>query len=338
MKIYLQNLVKDLVLFSQSLDKQSIIINKPWALIDSDLGIQKLIFEKNNNLILSRDGQVQDGQWRYLAEAKCLIIDRGHDKILCNEIYIDESILVLKNDGVNGNFIILANENKIPDLDAYGYLQKLYQKKYGVLVLPLIDDKSLYIKPEIGSEVLIGSSAKLDNKNTPDGVYITKNGKCKYIVKNNKIESIIYFKTYLLDDNRLLTVEQLDENIIDIGSKVTINGEDANDCSFFLDDISVRVYIRNSLVSYKTYYKNYILNDKTTITIEQFNENKYSVGDIVFRDGCVVNDGEFEVVENACVFVEDGKIGKLAMSRSQRITYIIALFVLVFSVITALLI
>ena len=47
MKIYLQNTVKGLKYLSKSLDKKSILVDKPWALIDSDLEIQKLIFKKN---------------------------------------------------------------------------------------------------------------------------------------------------------------------------------------------------------------------------------------------------------------------------------------------------
>ena len=93
-------------------------MDKPWALIDSDLEIQKLIFKKNNELILSKDGQVKIGKWDYFPEAKSLLIDREEDKILCNEAFIDDAVLVLKMDGTSNNYFVLANENIIPDLDA----------------------------------------------------------------------------------------------------------------------------------------------------------------------------------------------------------------------------
>jgi len=50
MKIYLRQLVADLRNFSKSLDKKSILVDKPWALIDSDFEIQKLIFKKKQRV------------------------------------------------------------------------------------------------------------------------------------------------------------------------------------------------------------------------------------------------------------------------------------------------
>ena len=96
MKVYLNHLVKGLKKFSKSLDKKLILLDKPWALIDSDLEIQKLIFKKNKELIMSKDGQVVIGSWDYLTEAKSLLIDRGMDKILLNEEFIDEGVMILK--------------------------------------------------------------------------------------------------------------------------------------------------------------------------------------------------------------------------------------------------
>jgi hypothetical protein len=46
MKVFLKNIVQELSSLSESLDKKSILVDKPWALIDSDLEIQKLIFKK----------------------------------------------------------------------------------------------------------------------------------------------------------------------------------------------------------------------------------------------------------------------------------------------------
>ena len=61
MKIFLQNIVSGLKYYSKSLDKISILIDKPWALLDSDLEIQKLVFKKNKELIMSKDGKVSIG-------------------------------------------------------------------------------------------------------------------------------------------------------------------------------------------------------------------------------------------------------------------------------------
>ena len=51
MKVYLKSIVKQLKNYSSTLDKTSILIDKPWALIDDEFETQKLIFKKDKELI-----------------------------------------------------------------------------------------------------------------------------------------------------------------------------------------------------------------------------------------------------------------------------------------------
>ncbi len=96
----LNNLVNQLKNYSATLEKANLLIDKPWTIIDEDNEIQRLIFKKDETLVLSKNGQAEIGKWDYFPEAKALLIDRGADKILCNEAYIDEEILILKLDGI----------------------------------------------------------------------------------------------------------------------------------------------------------------------------------------------------------------------------------------------
>jgi len=116
MNTILKYYVKQLSSFSKSLEKKALFVDKPWAMIDEEFEMQKLIFKNNQELIMSKNGKVQMGRWEYLAEARCLLIDRGKDKILCQEGFIEEGVLILKLDGTEGRFFALANENIIPDL------------------------------------------------------------------------------------------------------------------------------------------------------------------------------------------------------------------------------
>ena len=141
-----------------------------------------------------------EGKWDYFPEAKSLLIDRGFDKILCNKTYIDDSILVLKMDGKKDDFFVLANENNIPDLDAYAYLRRLYYDKYGIQNTPLSDNRNIQIKPNYQNTSGSGSSVTIDDSNAPDGEYITKDGTQKLLVQNNKIIDIKYLKKYKLEN------------------------------------------------------------------------------------------------------------------------------------------
>ncbi len=75
MKLYLKSISKQLRNYSASLDKISILLDKPWAIIDEEFEMQKLIFKKNKELILSKNGEAIVGKWDYFPEAKSLLID-----------------------------------------------------------------------------------------------------------------------------------------------------------------------------------------------------------------------------------------------------------------------
>lgn len=210
MKVFLQNTVRSLKNFSKSLEKKSILVDKPWALIDSDLEIQKLIFKKNNELILSKDGQVKIGKWDYFPEAKSLLIDRGDDKILCNEAFIDDAVLVLKMDGTSNNYFVLANENIIPDLDAYAYLKKLRYNNFNITTRKLISGETLEIIQHQSQRdnPMVGNYVTIDAELVSDGVYKSKSTNIKYYVDKSKIVSIIHEVSYKTKNGFEIMVEQ----------------------------------------------------------------------------------------------------------------------------------
>lgn len=230
MKIFLQNTVRGLRNFSKSLDKKSILVEKPWALIDSEFEVQKFIFKKNKELIMSKDGQVNIGKWEYLPEAKSLLIDRGKDTILCNEGFIDEAVMVLKMDGTKNNFFVLANENIIPDLDAYLYLKKLRYRNLNIATRKLTNGKTLEIIRENKFDTpKIGNPVTIDAENVSNGIYKSERSDSKYIVNNSIITSIIHEVTYKTKNGVEIIVEQKDQYSYSKGEKVWTNGIQAKD-------------------------------------------------------------------------------------------------------------
>ena len=105
-----------------------------------------------------------EGKWDYFPEAKSLLIDRGTDKILCNEAMIDDGVLIMKLDGTNNQFFVLANENIVPDLDVRRYLIKLRRKKLYLYARTLNDGRELEIeiKKAEGKEVTVLSAVVVD--------------------------------------------------------------------------------------------------------------------------------------------------------------------------------
>jgi hypothetical protein len=235
MKTYLINIVKSLENLSKTLDETSILIDKPWALIDSDNTIQKLIFKKDKTLILSKDGQVVMGKWDYLSESKSLLINRGNDIILCNKGFLDEGVMVLKMDGTNNNFFVLANENVIPDLDAYTYLKKLRYKNLNIVTKKLKDGRILEIFKSIESDnnhARVGNRVTIELDNVCDGTYRNENSNIKYVIRNSKIASIIYEMTYKTKNGFEIMIEQKYQEFYSKGENVWINETQAKDGSY----------------------------------------------------------------------------------------------------------
>lgn len=212
MKIYLKSFVNQLKNYSLSLEKTSILIDKPWALIDDEFEMQKLIFKKDKTLILSKNGQVTIGRWDYFAEAKSLLIDRVTDKILCNEGFIDDGVMVLKLDGTVNRYFVLANENVIPDLDAYKYLEKLRIRKLFIIKKELLDGRIIEIKRAnyagFDSDIKIYQTVFIDGFEVEDGKYTLKEGNVSYLIKNSTIRIIYITKNYKIKNDEVLSIEQ----------------------------------------------------------------------------------------------------------------------------------
>jgi len=227
MKYYLKSIVKQLQNYSASLDKTSILIDKPWAMIDEEFEMQKLIFKKNKELVLSKNGKVQIGKWDYFPEAKSLLIDRNTDKILCNEAFIDKGVLILRLDGTDNQFFMLANENIVPDLDAIGYLKNLRYQKLKILPTYLVDGRTLEVQRANEYDNLYdchGFPVTIDAEAVQDGKYqISKREYCE--IKQSRIYKILTETKYTNPDGQEIFIQQQYNSNITKGDYVFMFGK-----------------------------------------------------------------------------------------------------------------
>ena len=203
-----------------SLSKKSILINKPWALVDEEMEVQKLIFKKDGNLILSKNGKVEEGKWEYYPEAKSILIDRVTDKILCNEIYINEDIMILKVDGTDQRFFVLANENTIPDLDVMAYLREIVFTELDIYIRQLVGVGEV----EIYGGLYEGNKVSKEFELLHDGVYEVGNygmDQCISVV-GGVIASVYYLKKYVSPQGVKITVHQCTSEGPQINDKILV--------------------------------------------------------------------------------------------------------------------
>tara|TARA_R110001606_G_scaffold364204_1_gene518551 strand:- start:1550 stop:2299 length:750 start_codon:yes stop_codon:yes gene_type:complete len=241
MKLYLIDLVKRLSKLSRKLDNQTLFTNKKWVLIDELDNQQTFIFESDGNLIMSISGIVKVGTWKYIDEAKSILINRGdNDIILLNNTFFDSAVMILKYDGAsNDNLFILVNQNIIPNLDVESYLKLRLKKEFIIETVNLIDDKKLEIfsiskNDKIGCYVLIDGVSP-ENCSVEDGY-------SKFVILNGRIEKITYPRKVILSNGSEILIDQANYYSPSVGDLVFIQDKLAPSGRYklgFLDTIKI---------------------------------------------------------------------------------------------------
>ena len=124
MKTYLFDTFSRYKRYSDKLDIQTILCNKPWWVFN-DLGEKELyIFQTNGNLIISISSRVNNAKWEYISANKSIIITGYNQSYMVHLAFIDNIILAFQVDGTNEYAFFIAEYN----LDTF-YPQSLTELK-----------------------------------------------------------------------------------------------------------------------------------------------------------------------------------------------------------------
>jgi len=228
MKLYLNNLIKRIEEFSESLDKQELFIDKPWVIVDNNMNQQKYIFRRNGELIMSLNGKVSIGKWEYLFAAKSILIDRLSDKILLNQNFIDPAVMILKMDGFQGDNLILANEFLIPDLNVLEYIKQLHYKKNEIRTMKLANGDILEI---FHYEVhFFNKTVTIKGEDVLNGKYELNNSRVKLLIENSKLMGRLIDKKYNTKYGEMvieqfMNFDPVRGNLVFINNNVAPDGE-----------------------------------------------------------------------------------------------------------------
>ncbi len=223
MKDYLSNILPRLKQFSQDLNKKEIFVDIPWVIVDERQNQQKYIFKRNGELLMSLNGQVTVGHWEYLSSAKSLLIDRNIDKILLNQNFIDEAVMVLKKDGLKEENLILANEILLPDLDVVRYLKNLFYRKNDIAIGLLKSGETLEFNNYQG--FIDGNKVTIEGEPVPDGVVEFVKAEKKLVIENSKIIRVLVKQSYQTNFGKII-IEQSENSSPSKGDYVYIDEND----------------------------------------------------------------------------------------------------------------
>ena len=287
--------------FTKSLRKKNLLVEKPWALVDDDGKIQKLIFKSDKGLILSKNGKVTEGSWDYFPEAKSLLIDRVTDKLLLNEEFIDDNVLILKKDGTDNEYFALANENVIPDYNIPKYLNTLKCEREDIKERNLLDGSVIQIWE--ATNAAMNTKIEIRDKDynyfeAGDGKYITEDKKFTYSTKNGRYNGKTTNFLLKTSDGRIYEIEDGMEDVAsNKGKTITINGSSIEGYKRIVDSVGIVYFITESIISNIHYLGDYELSDGYKVKIEHIKGHKFSKGDKIVHSEPVspLPDGRYKV-------------------------------------------
>ena len=165
MNNFISNILPRLNSYLKQLNDIECLIDRPWVSIDSDKSIVKYFFRRNNELLISQNGNVIKGKWEFLEFANSLLLEYGNQSQLFNKVFILPNVLILKKDSVD-IYQIIFDEKKIPDLQIEKYLLKIIEQ--GLSVYNKTGHLKKYLKSK---QSLIIHQKSIENINLGDAVY-----------------------------------------------------------------------------------------------------------------------------------------------------------------------
>jgi len=120
---YIQSIQSQLRNYSSGLRQMNNLVDIPWTMVDGDLNIQRLIFQRDHTLISIKEGVIQESRWEYLPSVNSIDMTLEGQRLLMNEVYSDGTALILKKDGNALEFFAFVNANNLPTLNLIEYLR-----------------------------------------------------------------------------------------------------------------------------------------------------------------------------------------------------------------------
>jgi len=120
--------------YSSQLANKNLLVDIPWTMVDGDLNLQRLIFNRNNSLYVITEGVIQESTWEYLPSINSLAISIDGRRILMNEVFADGTVLILKKDGNSGGFYAFVNANNLPSMNLVEYLNQELKPKNRLII------------------------------------------------------------------------------------------------------------------------------------------------------------------------------------------------------------
>lgn len=131
MKTYFLDIISKVKKFSKLLDNQVLFLNQRWVIFD-EMNESKIlfIFRKNDELLISVNGDVRKNKWEYI-DNKTILIQDGDAIQLLRHGFLDNSVLALNKDG-DDKYLLFFNESVLDvNFKDVSDIQFFLESRYG---------------------------------------------------------------------------------------------------------------------------------------------------------------------------------------------------------------
>lgn len=123
MPLLINNLLPRFKRFAKKIELKEALVDKVWV-IYSDTDLIEYEFERNGEIVVSRNGDSYDGTWKILGSGRLKIKTNFTNSTLKYDFSV-EGLLVLKKSGVVNQPFLLYDPQIVEDGDLDIYLKKL---------------------------------------------------------------------------------------------------------------------------------------------------------------------------------------------------------------------
>jgi hypothetical protein len=130
MRTYIADIIPRLSKFSEQLDNLTLLTDQHWIALDSIPG-QKIvyIFRRNNELLISTNGQVERGRWEFIGK-NSILLDLDKITYLLHHGFFDKNILALKVDSKEEYAVFVSELRVATELNSIQAVNNFLQEKY----------------------------------------------------------------------------------------------------------------------------------------------------------------------------------------------------------------
>jgi len=311
---YLKYLFQHLKAQNRKLTDISVIQDRSWVLFKEGNQSEKWLLEAGGNLIVSIEGDVTDGSWRYIVATNQIVIDCKGLKMLFNQNFLHENILLLRKDSSDLNFLAFYDDQKFSKQEFVQFLKDVKKRniadtraRLNLTEIELEDGSKVELirKPGQSSKVELGNIVIRNGEPVKELFVRTKDHKILEL-ENGKIRFIYYVRSYKLEgDNEIIIKQkyimrpQIGDILIKSTSKVN-NG---------LHQLSSHLGIR---IDSSTVKRVYTISQEKTFSGKQlkcWHTDKITFDwGYVFIDNEFAPDGKYWLTNFKLLKVKDGRI------------------------------